>query len=105
MTTVALGQDFIAENWDAKVTGDRVEQMILKAIPQLKARQRLRANLIFKHNLFPRMKEQIILSATEKLAEEKLIGDRDGEMVALVDWNAIFAFLEKLLPLLLQLFG
>jgi hypothetical protein len=51
------------------------------------------------------MKEQIILSATERLAEEKLIGDRDGEMVALVDWNAIFAFLEKLLPLLLQLFG
>jgi hypothetical protein len=33
------------------------------------------------------------------------VSAQSGDVVALVDWDAILAFLEKLLPLLLQLFG
>lgn len=97
--------DFSA--WDASVTSERVEKLLIKAVETSKLRpfQKIRANLILKTNFAPKLKQQLILDATSKLIEDGKVSSQSGDVVALVDWDAIFAFLEKLLPLLLQLFG
>ncbi len=93
--------------WDASVTPERVEKLLIESIKtaKLKPFQKIRANLILKTNFAPRIKQQLILEATSKLIEDGKVSTDSGDVVALVDWDAIFAFLEKLLPLLLQLFG
>lgn len=97
--------DFSA--WDASVTSERVEKLLIEAVKTSKLRpfQKIRANLILKTNFAPKLKQQMILEATSKLIEDGKVSAESGDVVALVDWDAIFAFLEKLLPLLLQLFG
>jgi hypothetical protein len=97
--------DFSA--WDVSVTSERVERLLVEAIKTAKLRpfQKIRANLILKTNFAPKIKQQMILEATSKLIEENKVSTQTGDVVALVDWDQIFAFLEKLLPLLLQLFG
>lgn len=97
--------DFSA--WDTSVTPERVEKLLIESIKtaKLKPLQKIRANLILKTNFAPRIKQQLILEATSKLIEDGKVSTDSGDVVALVDWDAIFAFLEKLLPLLLQLFG
>ena len=93
--------------WDASVTSERVERLLVEAVKTAKLRpfQKIRANLILKTNFAPKIKQQMILEATSKLIEEGKVSTQTGDVVALVDWDSIFAFLEKLLPLLLQLFG
>jgi hypothetical protein len=115
--TVAQGQDLpskaqVVETldfsaWDASVTSERVEKLLSKAIQTSKLRplQKIRANLIINTNFAPKLKQQMIVEATSKLIEAEKVSSESGDVVALVDWDAIFAFLEKLLPLLLQLFG
>lgn len=97
--------DFSA--WDTSVTPERVEKLLIESIKtaKLKPFQKIRANLILKTNFAPRIKQQLILEATSKLIEDGKVSTDSGDVIALVDWDAIFAFLEKLLPLLLQLFG
>lgn len=97
--------DFSA--WDTSVTPERVEKLLIESIKtaKLKPFQKIRANLILKTNFAPRIKQQLILEATSKLIEDGKVSTDSDDVVALVDWDAIFAFLEKLLPLLLQLFG
>lgn len=97
--------DFSA--WDASVTSERVERLLVEAVKTAKLRpfQKIRANLILKTNFAPKIKQQMILEATSKLIEDGKVSTQTGDVVALVDWDSIFAFLEKLLPLLLQLFG
>lgn len=93
--------------WDASVTSERVERLLVEAVKTAKLRpfQKIRANLILKTNFAPKIKQQMILEATSKLIEDGKVSTQTGDVIALVDWDAIFAFLEKLLPLLLQLFG
>lgn len=97
--------DFSA--WDVSVTSERVERLLVEAVKTAKLRpfQKIRANLILKTNFAPKIKQQMILEATSKLIEDGKVSTQTGDVVALVDWDSIFAFLEKLLPLLLQLFG
>jgi hypothetical protein len=97
--------DFSA--WDTSVTPERVEKLLIRSVETSKLRpfQKIRANLILKTNFAPKLKQQLVLEATSKLIEDGKVSAQSGDVVALVDWDAILAFLEKLLPLLLQLFG
>ncbi len=92
-------------SWDAMVTPDRVEKLLIEAVKNSKLRpfQKIRANIVLKTNFAPKLKQQLVLNTTSKLLEEGKISNDSGELVALVDWDSILDFITKLLPLLLQL--
>jgi len=93
--------------WDTDVSSDRIEKLLLESVKKSNLRpfQKMRLNVILKTNIAPKLKQQLILDTTAKLLEAEKISEQEGEVVALVNWDEILAFIEKLLPLLIQLIG